>query len=117
MILADLFIFFKQYVNLSPEINNFFMPKVTFKNKGVTSEARSDELLKEVVKKSKWSIPFACEDGVCGTCLIKTAPGEKNLSPMEDKENVTLSAMGMNDGNHRLACQCKVKGDLEIEQE
>lgn len=93
------------------------MPKVTFKNKGATTEAAQDKLLKEVIKESKWPIPFACENGVCGTCLIKTAPGEKNLSVMEDKENATLSAMGMNDGSHRLACQCKIKGDVIIKQE
>jgi ferredoxin len=92
------------------------MPTVTFKNTGQGANATDDQPLKDVVKDANWPIAFACEDGVCGTCLIKTAPGESNLSPMDEKEKITLESMGMDSSTHRLACQCRVKGDVTIEQ-
>lgn len=95
------------------------MPKVTFKSGGATqdeAEIPVDSDLKDMVRDKNWPILFACEDGVCGTCLIKTAPGESNLGPMDEKEEMTLQAMGMDAKTHRLCCQCKVKGDVTIEQ-
>lgn len=90
------------------------MPKVTLKNNGESGEIEEGGSLKDLVKEQGWPIAFACEDGMCGTCVIKTAQG--GLSAMEDKEANTLNAMGFNDGQHRLACQCKVQADCEIEQ-
>ena len=89
------------------------MPKVTFKSAGDSAEAEEGKMLKDVTREKGWPIAYACEDGMCGTCIIKTAMG--GLSPMEDKEKNTLSAMGFDDGQYRLACQCKVTGDTEIE--
>ena len=91
------------------------MLKVKFKNTGEEVEAEEDAELKDVTKEKGWPIAYGCEDGMCGTCIIKTAPEGGGLSPMEEKEKNTLSVMGMGDGEHRLACQCKVKGDCEIE--
>lgn len=90
------------------------MPKVSYKNTGETVEVEVGKALKDIAKEKGWPIAFACEDGMCGTCIIKTAQG--GISKMEDKEENTLSAMGFNDGQHRLCCQCKVTGDCEIEQ-
>mgnify|MGYP001617027258 CR=1 FL=1 len=92
------------------------MPKVTFQNTGQNANAGEDVPLKDVVRDEGWPIMFACEDGVCGTCLIRTTAGMENLSPMDEKERETLQAMGMDPSTQRLACQCKVKGDVTIEQ-
>lgn len=91
------------------------MPKVKFKNTGDEAEVEEGTELKDVTKEKGWPIAYGCEDGVCGTCIIKTVAGAENLSPKEDKEKNTLGVMGMDDDEHRLACQCKVKGDCEIE--
>lgn len=91
------------------------MPKVKFKNTGEEVEVEKGTELKDATKEKGWPITYGCEDGMCGTCVIKTAPGETNLSPMEEKEKNTLRVMGMDDGEHRLACQCKINGDCEIE--
>ncbi|NIA01979.1 MAG: 2Fe-2S iron-sulfur cluster binding domain-containing protein [Nitrospirae bacterium] len=91
------------------------MLKVKFKNTGEEAEVEEGAELKDVTKEKGWPIAYGCEDGMCGTCIIKTAPEGGGLSPMEEKEKNTLSVMGMGDGEHRLACQCKVKGDCEIE--
>lgn len=92
------------------------MPKITFKNNGDSAEVPAGKELKDVTREKNWPIAYACEDGMCGTCIIKTAMGGENLSKMEEKEKATLDAMGFGDGNHRLCCQCKINGDCEIEQ-
>ena len=92
------------------------MPKVTFKNTGASAEVEAGAALKDVTKSNKWSVAYGCEDGVCGTCVMKVVEGGANLSPMEDKEKGTLEAMGMDTNTYRLCCQCKINGDCTIEQ-
>ena len=55
-------------------------------------------------------VPFSCEDGYCGTCVIDIVEGEENLSELtDDEEN-----LGM-DRTRRLACQCRIKeGEVRI---
>jgi ferredoxin len=51
-------------------------------------------------------IPFACTEGVCGTCVIEVTEGMENLSEFNEAE-----ADFLGDLNHeRLACQCKIQG-------
>ena len=90
------------------------MPKVKFTNTGDETEVEAGADLKDTTKSKGWPIAYGCEDGVCGTCIINTAPGSENLTPMTEQEGQTLDMMGMKDGDHRLACQCKVNGDVEI---
>lgn len=59
----------------------------------------------------KLGVPFSCEDGDCGTCMIEVEEGMENLSEKSDPEK----AMGIVDGNYRLACQCRIKkGKVKI---
>lgn len=90
------------------------MPTITFQNTQKTVEAKPNQLLKEVIQNQDWPIPFACENGICGTCLIKVTQGKENINPVEEQEKMTLEAMGAFDGDHRLACQCRVQGDIEV---
>lgn len=50
-------------------------------------------------------IPFACEEGVCGTCVIEVTDGMGNLSEFTQEE---LDFLGEQE-EERLACQCKIK--------
>lgn len=50
-------------------------------------------------------VPFACTEGVCGTCVIEVQEGMKNLSEFTQEEADFLGEME----NERLACQCKLK--------
>ena len=50
-------------------------------------------------------IPFACEEGVCGTCVIEVTEGMENLSEFTQEE---LDFLG-EQNEERLACQCKIK--------
>ena len=92
------------------------MPKVTFQSTGQTVDVAMSANLKEIIQKNGWPIPFGCENGICGTCLISIVEGKENLNSAEGHEAQTLKAMGKNDGTYRLACQCKVLGDVTIDQ-
>jgi ferredoxin len=46
--------------------------------------------------------------------MIRVLEGAENLSPMKDHERDFLETMAAED-NERLACQCKVLGDVKIE--
>lgn len=50
-------------------------------------------------------VPFACEEGVCGTCVIEVEEGMENLSPFTEEEGDFL---GESD-SERLACQCRIE--------
>jgi ferredoxin len=50
-------------------------------------------------------IPFACTEGVCGTCVIEVEEGMENLSAFNQAEADFLGDLD----KERLACQCKIK--------
>lgn len=51
-------------------------------------------------------VPFACTEGVCGTCVIEVTEGMEHLSPFTQAEADFLGDLG----SERLACQCKING-------
>ena len=80
------------------------MPKITIDgqskelNAGDAIQASCDEL----------GVPFGCQAGSCGTCVIIIESGMENLGPKNELEE----DMGLND-NERLACQaCIGAGDV-----
>jgi ferredoxin len=60
------------------------------------------------------SILFGCRDGACGACMVRVLAGAENLSPMKDDERDFLETMAA-EPNERLACQCRVTGDVTLE--
>ena len=58
----------------------------------------------------KLGVPFGCQEGICGSCMINIVEGEENLSELtEEEENLAR------DKQHRLACQCKIdNGEVTI---
>lgn len=51
-------------------------------------------------------VPFACTEGVCGTCVIEVKEGMEHLTEPTQEEKDFL---GDDTGCERLACQCKIK--------
>lgn len=51
-------------------------------------------------------VPFACTEGVCGTCVIEVVEGMENLTPPTQEEKDFL---GDDVGCERLACQCRIR--------
>lgn len=56
-------------------------------------------------------VPFACEEGVCGTCVIEVEEGMENLSEFTQEEADFLGEQE----TERLACRCKIKsGSVKV---
>ena len=78
------------------------MPKLVF-NDDEEKEVDEDAPLKEHCE--EMGVPFACEEGICGTCVIEVEEGMENLSEFTQEE---LDFLGEQDCE-RLSCQCKIK--------
>ena len=50
-------------------------------------------------------IPFNCNTGVCGSCVVTVLSGAELLSALTEDE----SDLGLDPGR-RLACQCRITG-------
>ncbi len=90
------------------------MPKVTITTDKLELEVKEDYPLIDMCEDYDTSILFGCRDGACGACMIRVKQGAENLSPMEHNERDFLDTMAA-EPNERLACQCKVRGDVVIE--
>lgn len=112
------------------------MAKITFTSahatKTVVVDGSGSPTLLAVARANGVPLPFNCTFGGCGACLVRVkgkaaAAGTEAAGPGED-EAWLLDAMGKllpedtgfveTDGmieSYRLACQCLVSGDEEIE--
>lgn len=78
-------------------------------------EAAEGEKLVDVARRAGSSIPFGCTNGICGTCIVRATKGKENLSEQDSEEAMTLEMFGADDPEHRLACQCVLKGDVTLD--
>ncbi|MBP6218494.1 MAG: (2Fe-2S)-binding protein [Oligoflexales bacterium] len=90
------------------------MPKIYIKTDNLTLDVPEGKALIDVCEDVDTSILFGCRDGACGACMIRVLKGSENLSKMQESERDFLETMAA-EKNERLACQCKVHGDAEIE--
>lgn len=67
-------------------------------------ELADGESIKDVCEEN--GVPFACEEGICGTCIVEVEEGMENLSEFTEEEEDFIG----DEGTERLACQCKIKG-------
>jgi ferredoxin len=58
---------------------------------------------------------FGCRAGACGICVIEVREGAGNLSPCKENEAGLLEALGFQQRSVRLACQCRLHGDIVID--
>jgi len=74
-------------------------------------EVADGESIKDACE--KLGVPFGCNTGLCGTCMINVHFGEDNLSKLTEEEKILER-----NKKHRLACQCKIKkGEVGISWE
>lgn len=86
------------------------MPKLVFDHNGDEIELNEDAPIAEACEEA--GVPFACTEGVCGTCVIEVKDGKDNLSPPTQEEEDFL---GEGNKDERLACQCKIRcGNVRI---
>ncbi|MBI2743360.1 MAG: (2Fe-2S)-binding protein [Chlamydiales bacterium] len=85
------------------------MAKLIFKPTGEEKEIEDDSPLQQICEEA--GVPFACTEGVCGTCVIEVEEGMENLSDFTQEERDFLGEPN----KERLACQCKIKcGTVKI---
>ncbi|MCH9631777.1 MAG: hypothetical protein S4CHLAM6_00950 [Chlamydiae bacterium] len=85
------------------------MPKLKIEDQSEEFELPEDSPLVEVCEEA--GVPFACTEGVCGTCVIEVKEGMENLSEFTQEEEDFLGELD----TERLACQCKIKkGEVTI---
>ena len=90
------------------------MPKVTITTDELEIEVKEGYQLIDMCEDHDTSILFGCRDGACGACMVKVLEGAEHISPVESDEKDFLETMAAEE-NERLACQCKVFGDIKIE--
>lgn len=79
------------------------MAKLIFEHNGEEQELDDGNPIAECCEEA--GVPFACTEGVCGTCVIEVVEGMDNLSPPTQEEKDFL---GEDTCCERLACQCKI---------
>jgi ferredoxin len=77
------------------------MPKIIFNNEE-EKELPEGASIAEVCEEA--GVPFACTEGICGTCVIEVEEGMECLSPQTQEERDFLG----DQNRERLACQCKL---------
>ena len=105
------------------------MPKVTFVKEKKSIEVPAGSNLRKVAKRNGVQLyPFphnyanCLGNGLCGSCRVNVKKGEDHLSPQGFWEKFTrflnpiwfFARIGR-EKTMRLACQCEVQGDCEIE--
>ncbi|MDD1783101.1 (2Fe-2S)-binding protein [Enterovibrio sp. ZSDZ35] len=90
------------------------MPKVTFSRTGNAVELTTGSSLIDLEDTGKSEVPFGCRSAACGTCLIDVVTGMNNLNQRTEEEQDLLSDLDMDGENRRLACQCKIHGDITV---
>jgi len=85
------------------------MAKLVFEETQEEYEVEDGASISDACEKA--GVPFACTEGVCGTCVIEVQEGMENLSEFTQEESDFLGDMEQ----ERLACQCKLnKGTIKV---
>jgi ferredoxin len=87
------------------------MAKLIFDHNEEEIELEDGSSIHEVCEEA--GVPFACTEGVCGTCVVEVKEGGENLSSQTEEE---ADFLGEGNTEERLACQCKIeKGCVRIQ--
>ncbi len=79
------------------------MAKLVFISTEEEVELPDGSRIQEVCENA--GVPFACTEGICGTCIVEVKEGMENLTPCTQEEIDFLGEQN----KERLACQCKIK--------
>jgi len=82
------------------------MAKLIFEETDEIHELEDGSRIQEVCEEA--GVPFACTEGICGTCVIEVTEGMENLSEFTLEEEDFLGELD----EERLACQCKIMGGI-----
>ena len=77
------------------------MGKLFFESDDSSEDIPDGSRILDACKKN--GVNFACQDGLCGSCVIQITEGQENLTPPTLEEE---DFFGNFFKNERLACQC-----------
>ncbi|MBN8554280.1 MAG: (2Fe-2S)-binding protein [Deltaproteobacteria bacterium] len=90
------------------------MPKIVLQPQNLVLEAPKRCNLLAFLQSQGIAVGSACGGkGLCASCKVSVLNGEKNLSRPNDRE-IELNSRNNLQLKERIACQCKVLGDIEI---
>ena len=81
------------------------MAKLHFQNTGDEVEIEDGAPIAAVCEEA--GVPFACTEGVCGTCIVEIVEGRENLCEPTQAEIDFLGEQGIY--RERMCCQCRIK--------
>lgn len=87
------------------------MPKLRFEDSDNQYTLEADTPLQPSCEEE--GIPFACREGVCGTCVIEVVEGNAHLTDYTEAEEDFFGPEG-EQPVERLACQCRMKGSGDV---
>ena len=90
------------------------MHKVLLSSTGEAFSLPHNAHLSDAAELQLAGLVFGCRAGMCGICVIEVQDGASNLSPCEDDEEMLLESLGHVEAGKRLACQCRLRGDITI---
>lgn len=59
-------------------------------------------------------IPFGCQAGACGACIVEVIDGHSMLGEADKSERAFLVSFGYCPARFRLACQSRLLGDATV---
>jgi ferredoxin len=86
------------------------MPTLSFVNADVTVDFDGSVALLDMED----YIMFGCKSGNCGTCAVRVVSGAENMSARTEKEERLFALIGKENPLTRLACQCRVLGNVVL---
>lgn len=87
--------------------------KVTFVESNETITVPVGTSLQDISEEVQTGIVYGCRQCSCGTCMTEVIEGPNGLEPPSVLEIEVLEFHGAS-ANTRLACQCKVTGDVTL---
>ena len=88
---------------------------VTDAETGTAFPVGPNQSLLEAMEAARISVEFGCRAGLCGADAVIIRSGSENLSAPGEDERATLRRLGL-DGVCRLACMCRVRGQVVIDR-
>lgn len=92
------------------------MHNVVISSTGESFQLPNDAHLSDAAELQLAGLTFGCRQGMCGICVIEVLDCMEHLSRPSPKEVDLLEFLGYDAGRNRLACQCRVRGDITIRQ-
>lgn len=91
------------------------MPKISFDKGRDPIEVEESSNLMQSLLEHGIAVASSCKgELVCGKCYIKVSEGSYNLSTPSSEERDLMEIKDIPSG-HRMACACKVEGDISVD--